>query len=253
VVNRLTMKLEQFSAFDAEERARLDGLIAGPQRTYKARRDILSDGEKPEHVIVVLSGMAARYKDLPDGQRQILAFLIPGDLCDLEVFVLDQMDHGITAVVDTCCALIPADTIRQLLTEMRGLTEALWWSTMTDSAVLRERIIDHGRRDARERLAHLFYEMLVRYTMVGLADGTGVPFPLTQQELSEASGLTPVHVNRVIQQMRAEGLIELKGKVLTVLDPPRLKQVGQFSARYLHLQRTEARVGEVAARVGDLI
>lgn len=197
--------------------------------------------------------MAARYKDLPGGDRQITAFLIPGDMCDLEVFVLDERDHGIAAITDTTCALVPADMIRQLLTELQGLTEALWWSTMIDAAVLRERIVDHGRRDARERLAHLFYEMLIRYRIVGLAEGDAFPFPLTQNELAEAVGLTPVHVNRVLQQMRGEELIEHKGKVLTVKDPVRLKRVVRFSSRYLHLRRTEARDDEVAVRAGNLV
>lgn len=253
MLNPLIMKLEQFARFSAEERRRLDEITAIRRKTVAARHDIISDGADAKEIHVVLSGMAARYKDLPDGERQIMAFLIPGDLCDIEVFVLEEMDHGITALTETVCAVIPADTMRALLTEQQCLTQALWWSTMTDSAVLRERIIDLGRRDAHERVAHLFYELLIRYRMVGLTRDNAYPLPLTQQELSEATGLTSVHVNRVMRQLREEGLIEHRGKVLTVKDPAGLKKAGRFSSRYLHLRRAEAGDEKVMARVGDLV
>lgn len=102
-------------------------------------------------------------------------------------------------------------------------------------------------------MAHLFYEMLVRFRVVGLAPDDGYPFPLTQNELAEAVGLTPVHVNRTLQQLRADGLVEFRGKLLTVKDPAGLKRLGRFSSNYLHLRRTEAGDAEVAARAGDLV
>ena len=119
---------------------------------------------------------------------------------------------------------------------MQGLTQALWWSTMTDSAVLRERIIDHGRRDARERLAHLFYEMLIRYRMIGLAGNNSYLFPITQEDLGDATGLTPVHVNRMLQTLRTDGLVEFSRGIVKVVDAPVLKRVARFSPDYLHLQ-----------------
>ncbi len=124
---------------------------------------------------------------------------------------------------------------------------------MTDSAVLRERIIDHGRRDARERIAHLFYEMLIRYRMIGEARDNSFDFPVTQDEIADATGLTPVHVNRMLQDLREEGLIELRRKSLTVLDPDGLKRAARFNPNYLHLTRTEQGEEPVAARAGDLM
>jgi CRP-like cAMP-binding protein len=182
-----------------------------------------------------------------------MAFLVPGDLCDVEVFVLAHMDHDIVAVGETTCALIPAREMEALLSESSKLTKALWWSTMTDSAVLRARIIDHGRRDARERIAHLFYEMLIRYRIVEETSDDGFDFPVTQQELADASGMTPVHVNRTLQQLRDEGLIEFRNKVLRVLDPPGLKQAARFETNYLHLTRTEQGDLAVSDRAGDLV
>ncbi|WP_158266546.1 Crp/Fnr family transcriptional regulator [Allosphingosinicella deserti] len=253
MTNPLALKLEQFTRFDGAERARLDFLAAQPSKTYARGATIIAEGEKVASIHLVLEGLAARAKTLPDGGRQIMAFLVPGDLCDVEVFVLEAMDHDIVAIADTTCALIPAAMIEDMLTESSKLTKALWWSTMTDSAVLRERIIDHGSRNARERIAHILCELLIRYRIVGVTSDASFPFPLTQKELVQATGLTSVHVNRVLQQLRAEGLIVLKNRVVTVLDTHRLKAAGQYEARYLHLTRTERRDPGVSDRAGDLV
>lgn len=202
--NPLTMKLEQFIRLDQPERRRLDELLSFPTQSYTAREIIIEQGDKVDNVHLVLTGLAARSKTLAGGGRQIMALLVPGDLCDVEIFVLRGMDHEITAISDTTCVLIPAKVIEGLLTEGSPLTKALWWSTMTDSAVLREWILDHGRRDAREHLAHLFYELLIRYRVVAETTDDSFPFPLTQDELADATGMTPVHVNRSLQQLRSE-------------------------------------------------
>ena len=253
MTNPLTMKLEQFTRFEQAERQRLDELLTYPTKTYARGEDIIAEGEKVQDIHLVLTGLAARSKILPDGQRQIMAFLVPGDLCDVEVFVLEAMDHNITAMSQTTCVLIPAKVIEDLLTESSKLTKALWWSTMTDSAVLREWIVSHGSRDARERMAHIFYELLIRYRIVAETTDDSFAFPMTQEDLSEATGMTPMHVNRTLQQLRSEGLIDLKNKVLTVLDTERLKEAAQYEANYLHLIRTEERDREVSDRAGDLV
>jgi CRP-like cAMP-binding protein len=213
---------------------------------------IIREGEKVDQIHLVLKGLAARAKTLEDGNRQIMALLVPGDLCDVEVFVLEAMDHDIIAMETTVCALIPAEEMKDLLTESSNLTRALWWSTMTDSAVLREWIVNHGSRDSRKRIAHLFCEVFVRNRIVEQGTLDTVPFPLTQEELAEATGMTPIHVNRMLKDLRSEGLIELKGRQLTVLDFERLKGVAQYDPAYLHLVRTERGDPAVADRIGDL-
>lgn len=253
MVNPLTMKLEQFTRFDSDEKSRLDELLAFPTKTYARGEDIIAQGEKVENIHLVLTGLAARIKFLRNGDRQLMAFLVPGDLCDLEVFVLEAMDHSIVAMSATTCVLIPAQVIRDLLTESTKLTQALWWSTMVDSAILREWIVDHGSRDARERIAHLCYELLIRYRLVGETTDNSIPFPITQEDLSDATGMTPIHANRILQQLRTDGLIDLKGKVLTILDPGRLKAVARFESNYLHLIRTHQGDAEVSGRAGDLV
>jgi CRP-like cAMP-binding protein len=252
--NPWTMKMEQFTPFTDEQRKRLDDLVSSRQHDYARGEDILSEGQEVEECHVLLSGLAARYKLLPSGERQIMAFLIPGDLCDAEVFILDEMDHSVAAISPSKCAIIPASTMRELLREISAMSEALWWGTMTDLAVLRERVVDLGRREARERIAHLIYEMLVRYRIVGATDDDVMPWPITQDELADATGLSPLHVNRTLKQMREEGLIEFNRSTLKVLNTDQLRQVAGFNPNYLHLKRTaEEKDGAVANRAGDLV
>jgi CRP-like cAMP-binding protein len=250
--NPWTMKMEQFTAFSDMERRRLDDLIRAKQDHHQARDDIIADGAHSGLCHVVLSGLACRYKLLPDGGRQIMAFLIPGDLCDAEIFILKVMDHGVAAITATTTALIPAADMKSLLRETSSLGEALWWGTMTDLGVLRERIVDEGRRNAYVRIAHLFYEMLVRYRMVELTEGDSFEFPITQTDLADATGLTPVHANRTLQKLRTDGLIEFSAGKLTILDPARLKQAAHFNGEYLHLDRAHDRA-PVGQRAGDLV
>jgi CRP-like cAMP-binding protein len=251
--NPLTMKLEQFTSFEPSERMRLDELLNYPRKTFARGKDIIREGDKVDDIHLVLTGLATRSKTLLDGSRQLMAFLVPGDLCDLEVFVLEAMDHSIVALSETVCVLIPAKEIERLLTEGSNLTRALWWSTMTDSAVLREWIVNHGKRDARQRLAHIFCELVIRYRVIGGTQDDSVPFPLTQEQLSDATGMTPVYVNRMLGQLKEEGLIDLNSSTLTVLDFDRLKDVAQYDVNYLHLVRTKRRDGDVAERAGDLV
>jgi CRP-like cAMP-binding protein len=251
--NPLTLKLEQFIPFDPAERLRLDELLSFPTRTYARGEVIIEEGKKVNDIHLILTGLAARSKTLRDGSRQIMAFLVPGDLCDVEVFILEAMDHDITAMGETTCVLIPAKVIEGLLTESSRLTKALWWSTMTDSAVLREWIVNHGKRDAHERMAHLCYEMLVRYRVVVETSDDTFPFLVTQDDIADATGMTPIHANRMLRKLRDDGLIELKGKVMTVLDPKRLRKVAQYDSNYLHLVRTEHRDRGVSDRAGDLV
>lgn len=163
------------------------------------------------------------------------------------------MDHDIIAMTETTCVLIPAEVVEGLLTESTKLTRALWWGTMTDSAVLREWIVDHGSRDSIERIAHFMCEMLIRYRIIGETTDDSFPFLLTQEELADALGMTAIHVNRMIQQLRAEGLINLRGKTLTVLDLKGLQRKAQFDSSYLHLIRTERRDPEISSRASDLV
>lgn len=252
MINPWTMKMEQYTRFSDEERRMLDVVVSERQVSHAPREDIIRENTHSPDCRVVLSGLACRYTILPNGSRQITAFLVPGDLCDAETFILDRMDHNVGALSQTTTALISSDTMRKLL-RTEGVAEALWWGTLTDLGVLRERIVSHGRRDARSRVAHLLYELLVRYRVAGNATDDALDFPITQADLADASGMTTVHANRVLQGLRDEGLITLRNKTLTVLNPERLKEVGGFNARYLHLQRAHDPRDGIADRVGDRV
>jgi CRP-like cAMP-binding protein len=253
MLNPWAMKMEQYTRFSDEERCELDTLIGERQQHHGAREDIIREGDYSPDCHLVLSGLACRYKILPAGGRQIMAFLVPGDLCDAEIFILKEMDHSVGAMVPTVTALISGEKMKELLRRPGRIAEALWWGTLTDLGVLRERIIDHGRREAHERIAHLLYEMLVRYRVAGLAQDDAFEFPITQADLADAAGITPVHANRMLQKLREEKLISLENKTLTVLDPERLKAVAGFDASYLHLDRVHDKAGGIAGRAGDLV
>lgn len=248
----LTMRLEQFTRFTTAERTRVDALSAYPYRTFEAGEAIISEGERAEAVILIQAGLAIRSKSLRDGSRQIMACLLPGDLCDLEVFVLQSMDHDLIAVGPTACSFIPTADVEGLLSEFSVLTKALWWSTMTDAAVLRSRIIGAGRRDALERLAHLFYELLIRHRIIEAAPNDTYRLPLAQHELADMAGLTLVHTNRTLSKLRAAGLVDFHDGWLQVLDAEGLKRLAKFESNYLHLARTE-RFTDVSHRASDLI
>ena len=232
----LLRKLEIFASLSEAERT-MFGDLSRDVRIVPARGNIIRDGERPEHLHLIVEGWAARYKLLADGSRQIVAFLIPGDFCDLHVMLLGRMDHGIQALTTCRVAYLPSADVAQLTSGHNGLTRALWLSTLVDEAVLRSWIINNGRRDAYARVAHLLCELHLRMTMVGLVERDHFDLPLTQEELADAVGLTPVHTNRVLQRLRKAGLIELRGRALTVLDVEAIRRAAGFDPSYLHIER----------------
>ena len=233
------MKLEQFRRFSDEDRRLLNELTSERQQQFGAREDIVREGEHSPDIHVVISGLVCRYKILQDGRRQIMAFLVAGDPCDAEIFILKEMDHSIGTLAPSVIASISGDTMKDLLLSRPSIALAFWWNTLQDEGVLRERIIDEGRRDAYSRIAFLIYEMLLRLRAVGVMDDENFEFPITQTDLADATGLTPVHVNRMLQRLREEKLIAVEGKRWTVLDPAGLRKAAQFEANYLHLDRAK--------------
>jgi CRP-like cAMP-binding protein len=230
-------RMEQYMPLPEEDRRLLNELTSDRQRHYAAREDIIREGEHSPDIHIVLSGLACRYKLLENGNRQIMAFLVPGDPCDAEIFILKHMDHSIATLAPSLVASISGSKMKDLLLNRPGIALAFWWSTLQDEGILRERIIDEGRRDAYSRIAYMIYEVLIRMRAVGIIDDQKFEFPITQTDLADATGLTPVHVNRMLQRLRDEGLISTEGKVWTVLDPAGLRNAARFDASYLHLDR----------------
>ena len=233
----LIAKLETRGPLSDRDREALRALY-DDCREMGARRNLIREGDRPDHVVLMIEGWAARYKLLPDGARQITAFLIPGDFCDLHVTLLGEMDHGITTLTRSRVAFVPRPKMDEL-TERPSLAKAFWWATLVDSAVLRAWIVNIGRRDAFEAIGHLVCELYVRMKNIGLVNGQRFEVPLTQEEIADALGLTPVHVNRVLQRLRAEDLISFSRGMLTIHDYRRLEQASGFNANYLHIQRRQ--------------
>lgn len=231
----LLLKLGRYVRFSDEDRCAIDRLQAAPLVDVAARATAIHEGDEPKVVRLLVSGWACRYKELPDGRRQILGFFIPGDFCDLNVYVLRQMDHSIGALTSITYRAIPPSLLSQLIDERPRIAQALLWYDLVNSSVQREWLLNLGQRTAFERLAHLFVELFMRLQAVGMTQGDRCELPLTQNDLADATGMTPVHLNRSLQELRRDGLLEFRGKQLHILDLDRLKQAAMFNANYLHL------------------
>jgi CRP-like cAMP-binding protein len=238
--NPLLRKLANFASLSAEEEKALRA-CCGDVHVYAAGEDMIAQGDRTGGVRLLLEGFACRYKVLEDGRRQIVAYFVPGDVCDLRVFILKRMDHSIGAVAASRVAIIAPDDILGMTNRFPGLTRALWWSTLVEEAITREWIVNVGQRNARERIGHLFCELLFRFRAVGLNRGNSCSMPLTQVELAETLGLSSVHVNRTLQELRRQKLITLEGGTLTIENLDKLMEVTLFNPDYLHLDYRQDR------------
>ena len=206
----------------------------GNVRNVPARHDLIREGDKPGAVFVMLEGWACRYKILPEGGRQIVAFLIPGDFCDMHVAVLDEMDHSIATLTPARIALIPQADIEALIDTRPSITKAFWRTQLVDEGVLRAWIVSMGRRDALQRVAHLLCELYVRLRVIGHAKDGQCQIPLTQIVLADALGLTPVHVNRVLRRLREANAISTEGGKMVIANADQLANIAGFDDNYLH-------------------
>lgn len=235
MAEHLIRKLEQFARLSADDKRVLTDAASRTLRELNPREDIIHEGDAPRHVNLVLEGWACRYKVLEDGRRQIQAFLVPGDLCDLRLFILKAMDHSMCALTRVKVAEISCDTVLDITDGYPRIGRALWWNSLVEEAISREWVTNLGQRSAVERLSHLFCELFLRLRGVGLTNGGSFELPVSQEQLGEATGMTTVHVNRTLQNMRELGLIVLKGKTLTIPDLAALEQTALFNPNYLHL------------------
>lgn len=245
MVNPLVRKLENFVRLSPEEKQALERVTQNVRR-LGPREDVIRDGDRPRHVNLILEGWACRYKQLEDGRRQVISIFLPGDMCDPHVFVLRNMDHSLGTLTSCVLAEVPEASIRELTVESRRLEEAFWWEMLVSAAIQREWTVSLGQRLATERLGHLFCELFMRLDAVGLTNGTSCDFPITQADLGDAMGLSTVHINRTLKELRAAGLIRLRGRQLTIPDFAALRAASLFDPAYLHYERDPA-----ASAIGD--
>jgi CRP-like cAMP-binding protein len=233
IPNPLVLKLSHFARLAEDDIHLLNELCVKEER-IAAHVTFMSEGEPPRSAFVLTRGLVCRYRLLSDGRRQILSFLLPGDFYDLHLFLMDLVDHSVATIVSTRLAAVGQKAVFDLVTRPR-LRTALWSSMMQEAAMMRERIVALGRRNARGRVAYLLCEFVWRYMAIGMNEGYSIRFPLTQTEIADSLGLTSVHVNRVLQDFRGDKLITLHRGRLTLHDVKRLQNIAEFSRDYLHL------------------
>jgi CRP-like cAMP-binding protein len=229
----LVRKLSRFGRLSQAERAAVLELVT-EREDVPDNTDLVSQGEKLKEAIVIEEGWAIRYRTLDDGRRQIMNFLLPGDLFDLCAFMLTRADHSVGTIIDCTINRVPIKAVTSLFERHPRLGSALWMGGLQEEAMLRERITSLGRRNAEERTAHLLYELWVRLAAVGEHNGRSFELPLTQTELADALGLTSVHVSRTLRRLRKRGLIEVDRRRITILRPRNEDAYGEFSHDHLH-------------------
>ncbi|HUN96147.1 MAG TPA: Crp/Fnr family transcriptional regulator [Bradyrhizobium sp.] len=202
-----------------------------------AREDLVREGDRPDSVRVLLSGWAFRYRILVDGRRQIVNFILPGDSCDAHIYLFSRLDYSIATLTPVVYCELDRESFEQLVSSDRSVAEAFYCETLAANSIQREWTINLGRRDALERVAHLICELYERLRTVGLVDKDTFFLPATQTDLADATGLSTVHLNRTLQELRGSGLITLKDRNLTIHDFQALSNTAMFNPNYLHLDR----------------
>ena len=240
--NVVLRKLRHLAEISAEDQQLLNDCMQRIERV-PSHSDLVQEGTHPRYLNIILEGWACRYKQLEDGRRQIIALFVPGDMCDPCVFLLDEMSHALATMTSVTLARIAEKDMLEIMHASPSLTRAFWLEMMVSAEVQREWTVNIGRRTAVERMAHLFCELLLRMRAVGLSNGSECDLPITQADLGDVLGLSSVHVNRTLQEIRAMKLVELRGKRLVVQDENALQALALFSPNYLHLQPLTRREG----------
>ncbi len=189
----------------------------------------------PTAVHVLLDGQAYRYRLLEDGRRQIVAILVPGDICDLEAVMRGRADYGVATMTNCVLGELPVNTIADFTTIDPELAQALWRGLLRDQAIAREWLVNVGCRTALERVAHLICELRLRLEAVGLTKGDAFKMQMTQAEIADLLGLSTVHINRTLKQLRKLGLVDYSKSIISVLDVPALERVAGFNPTYLRM------------------
>lgn len=227
-------RVEQRSGLSAEERNAVLDLPAMP-RQLQAHRDIVHLDEQVDHACLVAEGLVARFAQMNDGRRQNLSLHIAGDMVGLNAMILPAAYTPLTALTAATIFQIPHAALHDLIHRHPAIGTALWRECVVEAAIARERLVSMGRRDARSRLAHMFCEMAVRSRHIGRYNAGRFAFPVTQEQIADMLGLTPVHVNRTMQALRGEELVQFSQREAVILDWPGLAFAAEFDPVYLHL------------------
>jgi CRP-like cAMP-binding protein len=235
MIEKAVLKLKARDAVSDEEERVLRDAVARAE-DVPSDRNVVRAGEELKVSLLLLDGLMCRYKDLRNGQRQIMELHVPGDFLDLHGFLLKRLDHHVISLVPSRIAIVPHQKLAAITTDHPHLTRLLWLSTLIDAAIHREWLLSLGRRSAIARVAHFFCEMHTRLRIVELADGDGFPLRITQTDLAECLGLTPVHVNRTLKALREGGLAVFRDGRVEMRDLAGLQRVAEFDPDYLQIE-----------------
>jgi CRP-like cAMP-binding protein len=215
----------------------LQALAALPTaiRHFRENQAVLRDGSTPSECCFITDGFCIRSKTIADGKRQILSIHVPGDLPNLQNLHFPALDHDLIALSDCTLAFIAHKALNDLIRERPSVGVLFWRDTLVDAAVSREWIVNVGLRPADSRLAHLIVELRERLRLVGRVIGDTFAIPLTQEQLGEAMGVTSVHTNRILRELRLQGVLEFQRGTVKILSEDKLQRLAQFDGRYLHL------------------
>lgn len=246
----LARKLSHHAPLSLEERASLDRLLARDVRRLQPRTALVEQGQAPGEIHVMLEGWACRHVATEEGRRRIVAFYLPGDVCDFDVFLMHAIDQSISAIGPVRIAGVNRATLNELSQTQPRISQGLWWESLVAAAVQRAWTINAGRRSAQARIAHLLCELYARLTLVGLAAGGACDVPLTQADIADACALTAIHTNRALQDMRGQGLIAFADARLTIRDWDALAALAGFDGGYLQVPQFRARADAALPAIG---
>jgi CRP-like cAMP-binding protein len=233
--NPFRLLLERRDRLSAEEIGIVER-ISSRVRVVAAKQDLVCEGDRPTESCLMLSGFSARYNLLADGKRQITAVHVAGEFVDLHSLLLARMDHSVTALSDSTVSMVPHEYLRELSATHPHFTRMLWLLTVTDAAMYRQWLVAAGRLSTPGQIAHFLCEMFVRLEIVGQTDGFSFRLPMSQTELSDAMGLSVVHVNRTLQELRKKNFIVWQGEEIRIVDWDVLRKLAEFDPAYLNLE-----------------
>ena len=235
-LDRLILKLRRRDILSDEEERVLRASVSDV-RVLPPGKLIARAGVTLSECTLLCEGFVCRFRDLADGQRQIMELHVPGDFLDLHSFLLKRLEHNVGTMSPVVYAAVPHGVLREVTETQPHLARMLWFSTLLDAAIHRERILSVGRRSAVARIAHFFCELYVRLDVVGLAQEGRYRLPVTQGDLADATGLTSVHVNRMLKKLRGDGLLTFRGGEAVIHDWEALQRAAEFDPAYLYLER----------------
>ena len=229
----LIRKLERLTNLDDDDRRLLMALPHSREKV-DAGTFLVREGRDASRCCLLVEGFACRHKTTSDGGRQIVSFHMRGDILDIQHLLLSLADHNVEAITEAGVDWIQADALKKLAWERPRIGEALWRDTLIDASIFREWVLNVGRRDAKSRIAHMLCEFVARAQAVGLGSPDYFVLPMTQEQIADATGLTTVHVNRMLRVLHEEGVIARNKREVQILDWERMREAADFHARYLH-------------------